>query len=58
MWPEVLTAKETAAYLRLDYQLLMRMTRAGELPSLKTGRTYRYHRRAIDQLMGADTIRR
>ncbi|GAA0464564.1 helix-turn-helix domain-containing protein [Streptomyces stramineus] len=56
-WPEVLTAKETADYLRLDYQLVMRMTRAGHLPSLKAGRTFRYHRRALEQAMGADVIR-
>ncbi|MEV8476182.1 helix-turn-helix domain-containing protein [Streptomyces sp. NPDC051173] len=57
-WPEVLTARETAEYLRLDYQLVMRMTRAGDLPSLKAGRTWRYHRRALEQAMGADAIRR
>ncbi|GHG50212.1 helix-turn-helix domain-containing protein [Streptomyces griseocarneus] len=53
-WPEVLTAKETAEYLRLDYQLVMRMTRAGLLPSLKAGRTWRYHRRALEQAMGVE----
>ncbi|MEU2854577.1 helix-turn-helix domain-containing protein [Streptomyces syringium] len=57
VWPDVLTAKETAAYLRLDYQLVMRMTRAGLLPSLRAGRTWRYHRRALEQAMGADAIR-
>ncbi|MFC5724866.1 helix-turn-helix domain-containing protein [Streptomyces gamaensis] len=54
IWPEVLTAREAAAYLRLDYQLVMRMTRAGALPNLKAGRTYRFHRRALEQVMGVD----
>lgn len=50
-WPEVLTAREVAAYLRVSYTMVLRMTRDGRLPAMSIGDTYRYHRAALDRLM-------
>lgn len=47
-WPDILTAHEVAAYLRIDYTLVLRLTNRGTLPALKAGRAWRYRRDLID----------
>jgi excisionase family DNA binding protein len=45
----VLTAKETATYLRVSTVLVRRLAQAGELPGMKVGRVWRFHRGLIDE---------
>jgi len=47
----VLTAREVAAYLRLNYNTVLDLTKAGQLPALAVGREHRYLRAAIDATM-------
>jgi excisionase family DNA binding protein len=47
-WPDILTAHEVAAYLRVDYTLVLRLTNRGTLPALRAGRTWRYRRDLVD----------
>lgn len=49
--PEVMTAKEVAAYLRVSYPTVLEMTKAGELPAIAVGREFRYLRTEIQRLM-------
>ena len=50
-WPEVLTAREVASYLRVNYLTVLKLTREGKLPALAIGREYRYLRSEIDRRM-------
>lgn len=50
-WPDVLTAREAAAFLRLDYLLVLRLARAGALPALRAGRTWRFRRDLLLQAL-------
>jgi len=50
-WPEVMTAQEVAAYLRISYLTVLRMTHAGRLNAIRVGREFRYLRSEIDRLM-------
>lgn len=42
--PEILTAEDAAAILRCDYETVLRLLRAGELPGVKVGRQWRISR--------------
>lgn len=59
-FPEILKAREVAAYLRVSYVTVLRMTRAGDLPAIRVGREFRYLRSEIEQLMrstsGEDSV--
>ncbi len=46
-----MTAREVAAYLRLNYNTVLDLTRAGQLPALAVGREHRYLGAAIDDTM-------
>ena len=50
-WPDVLTAREVAEYLRVNYMTVLNLTHAGELPALRIGREFRYLRAEIDAAM-------
>lgn len=50
-WPEVMTAQEVAAYLRISYLTVLRMTHGGHLNAIRVGREFRYLRSEIDRLM-------
>lgn len=54
-WPEVLTAREVATYLRVNYLTVLKLTREGRLPALAIGREYRYLRSEIDRRMRGTT---
>lgn len=45
----VLTAKEVAAYLRLDLATVYRLARAGKIPARRVGRVWRFCRGALDE---------
>ncbi len=45
--PEVMTAEEAAAFLRLPVSLLLRKTREGLIPGAKIGRSWRFSRRLL-----------
>lgn len=45
--PEILTAEETAALLRLNAQTVQRLAAAGEIPSKRLGREWRFRRSEI-----------
>jgi excisionase family DNA binding protein len=47
--PNVLTAEEAAAYLRVSTVLVRRLAQAGELPGMKVGRQWRFRRDLIDE---------
>lgn len=46
-----MTAREVAAYLRVNYYTVLDLTKAGQLPALAVGREHRYLRAAIDDTM-------
>jgi len=46
--PEVLTADEAAAALRITYRSVLGLIHRGELPARKLGRGYRIRRAALD----------
>jgi excisionase family DNA binding protein len=45
----VLTAKETATYLRVSTVLVRRLAQPGELPGMKVGRVWRFRRDLVDE---------
>jgi len=45
--PEVMTAEEAAAFLRLPLSLLLRKAREGLIPGAKIGRSWRFSRRLL-----------
>ena len=47
--PEVLTAAETAAYLRISEALFYRLAHAGEVPAVRVGRVWRVRRDLLDE---------
>jgi len=51
--PAALTTKEAAAYLSISLPTLFRLTRAGDLPHLRIGRTIRYRREDLDAFLEA-----
>lgn len=51
VWPEVLTVKELADYLRVHPTTIYRLLRAGELPGFRVGSDWRFNRETVDALM-------
>ena len=49
--PEVLSASETAAYLKLDVGTTKKQLRAGAIPGAKFGKLWRVRRDVLDGLM-------
>ena len=47
--PTVLTPREVAAFLSIGRDKTYRMLAAGEIPSVRLGRTYRTPRRALEE---------
>ena len=45
---EVLTAKELAQYLKLPESTVRQLVREGRIPGVKVGRSWRFHKAAID----------
>jgi len=47
--PDLLTAREVAAYLRLNPATVYRLAQAGEIPAVKVGRVWRFSRALLDE---------
>lgn len=47
--PDILTVREVAAYLRLHAITVYRMAQAGDLPTFRIGRNWRFKRDQIEQ---------
>ena len=47
---EVLTADEVALYLRTSPGTVKRMAKAGRLPAVKVGRTWRFRKADLDEM--------
>ena len=46
--PEIMTAKQLAAYLRLDPQTIYKKFRRGEIPGARIGKAVRFKKDVID----------
>lgn len=53
MGDDLLTVSEVCIYLRKSRSTVYRLTRAGLLPALKVGGTWRYSRRSLDEWLHA-----
>ena len=51
-FPEVMTITEVAEYLRLPQSTLSQLAREGDIPGMKVGSDWRFHRDAVDQWLG------
>ncbi|WP_414640847.1 helix-turn-helix domain-containing protein [Bdellovibrio sp.] len=49
--PDVMTTKEAAHYLRVSTKRLLNMVSQGLIPYRKLGRTNRYYKNELDQLL-------
>jgi excisionase family DNA binding protein len=49
----VMTAREVAAYLRVSKATVYRLANAGQIPATRVGRSWRFHRRLIDEWLCA-----
>jgi excisionase family DNA binding protein len=47
--PDVLTADETAQYLRFSVATVYRLAQAGEIPAARIGRVWRFQRELLDE---------
>lgn len=47
----VFTIEEAAKYLRVHEQTIYKMARSGELPGLKVGRSWRFHKDVLDAML-------
>lgn len=51
--PELLTAEEAAAYLRVSIETIWRWCKEGRLPAFQIGRGWRIRRDRLEQLIEA-----
>lgn len=50
-WPEVLTTEEAAALLRVSPDVLLRLSREGEVPGARLGGRWRYSRGLLEEML-------
>ncbi len=55
--PEVMTADEVAAFLRLDRKTIYGAAAAGKIPSRRVGRRLLFSRRALEAWLQAEQAR-
>ncbi len=48
MHSEVMTIKQVAAYLQLNVTTVYRLAQARQIPAVKVGRVWRFHKERID----------
>ena len=46
---EIMTLVELAKYLKVSRSTIYKLSRAGELPGSKVGKSWRFHKEAIDR---------
>lgn len=54
-YPEILLVEEVAEYLRVNKQTIYNLLRQGQLPAKKIGGQWRFHKKAIDEYLVAQT---
>lgn len=45
---EIMSAQEVADYLALSYRTVLELAKRGEVPGIRFGNTWRFHRAAIE----------
>jgi len=50
-WPEVLTTEEAAALLRVSPDVLLRLSREGQVPGARLGGRWRYSRSRLEEML-------
>lgn len=50
-WPEVLTTEEAAALLRVSPDVLLRLSREGQVPGARLGGRWRYSRSLLEEML-------
>jgi excisionase family DNA binding protein len=56
--PDLMTIDEVAQYLHVNRSTVLRLLKTGSLPGFKVARSWRFHRREIDDWIIARTMRK
>jgi len=56
MADEIMTVKELAEYLKLNFQTVYRKVQNGEIPGSKIGRGWRFQKSVIDQWLSEEIV--
>ncbi|MBU0702429.1 MAG: helix-turn-helix domain-containing protein [Chloroflexi bacterium] len=54
---KIMTAQEVAQYLRLNKATIYRLAKAGEIPAVKVGRTWRFKKELMDEWFRRESSR-
>jgi len=49
---DIMSAQELAEYLGLSYRTVLDLAKKGEVPGSRFGNTWRFHRAAIEKMLG------
>lgn len=49
---DIMSAQELAEYLGLSYRTVLELARKGEVPGMRFGNTWRFHRAVIEKMLG------
>jgi len=56
MADEIMTVKELAEYLKLNFQTVYRKVQHGEIPGSKIGRGWRFQKSVIDRWLSEEIV--
>lgn len=56
MADEIMTVKQLAEYLKLNYQTVYKKVQKGEIPSSKIGRGWRFQKNVIDRWLSEELV--
>ena len=56
MADEIMTVKQLAEYLKLNYQTVYKKVQKGEIPSSKIGRGWRFQKTVIDRWLSEEKV--
>ena len=56
MADEIMTVKELAEYLKLNFQTVYRKAQNGEIPGSKIGRGWRFQKSVIDRWLSEEIV--
>lgn len=56
MADEIMTVKQLAEYLKLNYQTVYKKVQRGEIPSSKIGRGWRFQKSVIDRWLSEELV--
>ena len=54
-WPEIMTTKEVAKYLRLHEITICKYAAEGKIPAIRIGRVWRFDKEALDRWINGET---